>query len=212
MHVVAFAVTFHLWLFQILTLRFLFLWQIDISTKYGLSAPLITDNWCRRQPWTKTKKTFRAILALVHHWAKPGHTLAPSRVHIEPPKVCCAMPRLTAVPLYTAKCIYKHKPDGRHVHTHKHTHCGERSVHHQQVLSPVPSGQSVCLFWAVDMCTCTHARTHAGCKWITVGFPLVTGFLKYLGSFRGVIKKGPARELNQFLGKSHHMSGKFTDG
>lgn len=81
-------------------------------------------------------------------------------VHCEPPKVCCAMPRLTAVSLYTAKCIYKHKPDGRHLHTHS----GERSVHYQQVLSPGASGQSMCMFWAVDMCMCTHAHTHTGCK------------------------------------------------
>lgn len=56
-----------------------------------------------------------------------GH--ARTHIHVEPPKACSCMPRLTAVPLYTAKCIYKHKPDCRRVrcplaraHTCLHVH------------------------------------------------------------------------------------------
>lgn len=47
------------------------------------------------------------------------------------------MPMPTAVPLYTAKCIYEHKPDGRRVDA-----LSACSLHYQQVLVPGASGPS----------------------------------------------------------------------
>lgn len=92
-----------------------------------------------------------SMLALLNHWTRTqSHTCTPNaQKH--------AMPRLTAVPLYTAKCIYKHKPDGRHVHTNTHRH---HSVHHQQVLTTVSSGQSVFVLGCRHARVLMHTRMH----------------------------------------------------
>lgn len=82
------------------------------------------------------------------------------------------MPRHTAVPLYTAKCVYKHKPDGRHVCARS-----ECSVHYQQVLNPGPSGQSasrsVAIGVQVDVCRHTHTV-----KRVSLG--LVTSYVRQM--------------------------------
>lgn len=63
---------------------------------------------------------------------------------------------------------------------------GGRSVHHQQVLSPVPSGLSVCLFWAVvHVHTCAHTHTHSVC--IILAFPIGQ---EIVPEYLGILKTG----------------------
>lgn len=80
------------------------------------------------------------------------------------------MPRHTAVPLYTAKCIYKHKPDGGHVCAQS-----ECSVHYQQVLIPGPSGQSASRSFAIAVQVDARRHTHT-VKRVSLG--MVTNDMK----------------------------------